>query len=214
MPGCAPRSVRTVLVHERRPVRRQPVAAELEESPRNILIAEPVQRLRHESAVARPHVRVVRAGRLHYVGVVRGNDRATVVDLRAYDEQTAADCAGDLRWQSGEPRLFGLAAYPGRPVTRGLLEQGVEPDLGDPLLKPGHIGDRMARAYPGLDRGCAAGRNGEPKTDRRVDRSLLDRIHRQRAVLRVAPRPLRAAKSLDAGRVLIEPVIAGPAGDQ
>ena len=110
-------------------------------------IARHVERVRHQRAVARPHVRVGVAREVHDVRVVGRDDAAALVDLRAHDEQRALVQIDDRRRQPEE--LGRLLAHPQLPVGARALDERLGPardDLGVELL------GAVPRAFPHLGR--------------------------------------------------------------
>ena len=63
--------------------------AEMEERAGGVAIARVAQHVRHQRAIAWPHIGVAVAREGPHITIGRGDNRAAIVDLRAYDQQAA-----------------------------------------------------------------------------------------------------------------------------
>src|SRR5207237_3766141 len=88
--------------------------AELEEAPRQVDVASLVHGINGEGGVARPHIAIGVTGELDDVGVIRGENGASAVDLGSNDQQAAAIQLRHSWREIGE--LAMLLAHPCAPV--------------------------------------------------------------------------------------------------
>ena len=201
MPGAGEGATGVVLVQEVS-VGVAHALAEGEEVAAEFALTRKRERMRHQRAVARPHVRVGVAGEVRDVVVVGGDDGAAVVDLRAHDQRTAAM---QLRQMVGQRIIrHRLLVAPQTPVGLGAIHHALRGLQAHLVVELPHGLVGVARGDPVRAALAAARRHRQMEPHGAVHAALRDGIAAQQAVLGVAPGALGVTDALGAG---------GPAAD-
>jgi hypothetical protein len=137
------------------------------------------------------------------VGVVRGEHAAVAIALRGDHEKRAPVEVDDLVGQRREiERGLVHPRVPVRARARERLRRAFTPHTRVELA---HLRIRASGANPVQHRSAAVRLEMHGDGDRRFDRSLRDRFHRQRAVVRVGPgRAAASARVLDDAAVAVD----------
>src|SRR5207237_3736536 len=129
------------------------------------------------------------------------------------DQERAAIEVADLLRQVAE--VLAVLVDPRVPERGGARDDARRRLLAHVAVEIAHLAVALAGADPVVDVGAAVRLERGGDRNRRIDRPLLDRVHRQHAVLGVAPRPLLAADAAAPARVLLDaPLLAGAGADE
>src|SRR5690348_9333639 len=88
LPAAAQVTLRRIFMHQITII-GDVCRAKVEERPRRIAIARMTEHVRHQRAIAWPHIGVTITREGPHVAIRCGDDRAILIDLRAHDEQAA-----------------------------------------------------------------------------------------------------------------------------
>ena len=197
------RAVRVVLVQQV-PLVGQQVGALGVEAAGDVGEAGQVEGVAHQGAVPRPHVRVGVAGELEDVGIVGGDDRPAVIDLRPEDQQAPLVQVLDALRQVAE--VVRRAVDPRPPVPDGAAKHALGRAGLDHLVQLAQLVERLGDHQVIIERGRRPALERHGGADGRVDRALADGVAGEAAVLGVAPRALGPAEPAHAGGELVHAV--------
>src|SRR5690349_942581 len=111
-----------------------PILAEVEEGSSRVTIARVAQYIRYQRAIARPHIAVSITRECPDIEIGRGENRATVVNLGAHDEQAAlVEIDQRLRQIAGVERFV---IHPQPPVVARALDERLRAALDHQIVEP------------------------------------------------------------------------------
>ena len=172
-------------------------AAQVEELPRDLGITGGVERGRYKRPVTRPKIAVMVGRTLGHVRVVRREYRASVVYLRADNEQRAFVKIDDRVRQIGKEEV--ILVDPRTPVILGIGKIYLRSTREHRAVKFIYLVVRRTGCYPVIEFARTIRVECQMDANGRVDRTLGDRAAVEPAVLGIAPCALVLAKRLAAG---------------